>query len=81
MHSIFDASRFDYIAILCSGQIHQNQLIVCNDFCAGRVLLFTSGHENAHFVERVTWGVRYAITISFTCEQKEAIADPLSLAS
>ncbi|XP_065211851.1 2-oxoglutarate and iron-dependent oxygenase domain-containing protein 3-like [Planococcus citri] len=42
----------------------------------GRVLLFTSGHENMHFVERVTHGVRFAITISFTCDPKEAIPDP-----
>ncbi len=31
-----------------------------------------------HFVERVTNGVRYAITISFTCDHKEAIPDPFA---
>ncbi|KAK7604446.1 hypothetical protein V9T40_005632 [Parthenolecanium corni] len=44
----------------------------------GRVLLFTSGQENAHYVEKVISGERYAITISFTCDYREAIPDPLS---
>lgn len=47
-------------------------------FCLGRVLLFTSGQENAHYVEKVISGERYAITISFTCDYREAIPDPLS---
>ncbi|XP_076458088.1 2-oxoglutarate and iron-dependent oxygenase domain-containing protein 3-like [Babylonia areolata] len=42
----------------------------------GRVSFFTSGSENPHFVERLTEGVRYAITVSFTCDPKQAIADP-----
>jgi len=41
-----------------------------------RVSVFTSGSENAHFVERVEKGVRYAITISFTCDPQLAIDDP-----
>ncbi|XP_076804084.1 2-oxoglutarate and iron-dependent oxygenase domain-containing protein 3-like [Clavelina lepadiformis] len=43
----------------------------------GRVSFFTSGSENPHHVERVTSGTRYALTISFTCDPKSAIADPL----
>ncbi|XP_031569024.1 2-oxoglutarate and iron-dependent oxygenase domain-containing protein 3-like [Actinia tenebrosa] len=42
----------------------------------GRLSFFTSGSENVHFVEKVTKGTRFAITISFTCEKKFAIADP-----
>ncbi|XP_050349855.1 2-oxoglutarate and iron-dependent oxygenase domain-containing protein 3-like [Nymphalis io] len=42
----------------------------------GRLSMFTSGGENFHYVEKVTSGVRYAITISFTCDEKFAINDP-----
>lgn len=42
----------------------------------GRVLMFTSGAENPHFVEKVTSGVRYAITVSFTCDKTKSISDP-----
>ena len=41
-----------------------------------RVSMFTSGAENLHFVEKVTSGVRYALTVSFTCDQAHAISDP-----
>ncbi|XP_034049948.1 urotensin-2 receptor 2 isoform X1 [Thalassophryne amazonica] len=43
---------------------------------AGRVSFFSSGSENLHRVEKVTWGTRYAITVSFTCDSAHAIADP-----
>ncbi|XP_063539629.1 2-oxoglutarate and iron-dependent oxygenase domain-containing protein 3-like isoform X2 [Cydia strobilella] len=42
----------------------------------GRVSMFTSGAENLHYVEKVTSGIRYAITVSFTCDQRYAIEDP-----
>ena len=42
----------------------------------GRVSMFTSGSENLHHVEKVTSGTRYALTVSFTCDQKYAIDDP-----
>ncbi|XP_058476302.1 urotensin-2 receptor 2 [Solea solea] len=42
----------------------------------GRVSFFSSGSENLHRVEKVTWGTRYAITVSFTCDPAHAIADP-----
>ncbi|KAI0212093.1 2-oxoglutarate and iron-dependent oxygenase domain-containing protein 3 [Lamellibrachia satsuma] len=42
----------------------------------GRVSFFTSGSENPHYVERVSSGIRYAITVSFTCDPKKAINDP-----
>lgn len=42
----------------------------------GRVLMFSSGAENPHFVEKVTEGVRYAITVSFTCDKTVSISDP-----
>ncbi|XP_029977443.1 2-oxoglutarate and iron-dependent oxygenase domain-containing protein 3 isoform X1 [Sphaeramia orbicularis] len=43
---------------------------------AGRVSFFSSGSENLHRVEKVTWGTRYAITVSFTCDPEYAISDP-----
>ncbi|KAM4527072.1 2-oxoglutarate and iron-dependent oxygenase domain-containing protein 3 [Fundulus diaphanus] len=43
---------------------------------AGRVSFFSSGSENLHRVEKVTWGTRYAITVSFTCDPSHAISDP-----
>ncbi|XP_018577284.1 2-oxoglutarate and iron-dependent oxygenase domain-containing protein 3-like [Anoplophora glabripennis] len=43
----------------------------------GRVSMFTSGPENPHFVERVTEGLRFAITVSFTCDSSKAIQDPV----
>ncbi|KAK3590952.1 hypothetical protein CHS0354_034524 [Potamilus streckersoni] len=42
----------------------------------GRVSFFTSGSENVHYVEKLEDGVRYAITISFTCDPQKAIDDP-----
>jgi len=42
----------------------------------GRISAFTSGAENPHYVEQVKSGTRYAITVSFTCDPKLAIADP-----
>ncbi|TWW81676.1 2-oxoglutarate and iron-dependent oxygenase domain-containing protein 3, partial [Takifugu flavidus] len=42
----------------------------------GRVSFFSSGSENIHRVEKVTWGTRYAITVSFTCDPEYAISDP-----
>ncbi|XP_034264411.1 2-oxoglutarate and iron-dependent oxygenase domain-containing protein 3 isoform X2 [Pantherophis guttatus] len=44
---------------------------------AGRVSFFTSGSENLHHVEKVDWGTRYAITISFTCNPDHGIRDPV----
>ncbi|KAL1517281.1 hypothetical protein ABEB36_001066 [Hypothenemus hampei] len=41
----------------------------------GRVSFFTSGAENPHFVEKVTEGERFAITISFTCDESKKIKD------
>lgn len=42
----------------------------------GRISTFTSGSENPHFVEKVTSGTRYALTVSFTCDPQYAIKDP-----
>jgi len=41
-----------------------------------RVSSFTSGNENLHHVAKVTRGTRYAVTIAFTCDPKQAIGDP-----
>ncbi|KAJ8972222.1 hypothetical protein NQ314_000283 [Rhamnusium bicolor] len=43
----------------------------------GRVSMFTSGSENPHSVERVSEGLRFAITVSFTCDPLKAIQDPV----
>eukprot|EP00041_Stephanoeca_diplocostata_P020184 m.447033 g.447033 ORF g.447033 m.447033 type:complete len:335 (+) comp21499_c0_seq4:76-1080(+) len=42
----------------------------------GRVSCFTSGAENPHRIEPVVAGVRYALTIAFTCDKRQSIADP-----
>jgi len=42
----------------------------------GRVSAFTSGIENKHYVEPVTGGTRYALTMGFTCDKSKAIKDP-----
>ncbi|CAG4935219.1 unnamed protein product [Colias eurytheme] len=42
----------------------------------GRLSIFTSGHENLHYVEKVKSGKRYAMTIAFTCDENYAINDP-----
>ncbi|KAI5651385.1 2-oxoglutarate and iron-dependent oxygenase domain-containing protein 3 [Phthorimaea operculella] len=41
-----------------------------------RLSMFTSGAENLHYVEKVVSGIRYAMTISFTCDKQYAIEDP-----
>jgi len=43
---------------------------------SGRVSAFTSGPENKHHVEKVTWGTRYALTMGFTCDESKSIPDP-----
>ncbi len=45
-------------------------------FFSGRLSFFTSGSENLHYVEKVRSGTRYAITVSFTCDQDKAIEEP-----
>ena len=41
-----------------------------------RVSAFTSGVENRHYVEPVTGGTRYALTMGFTCDKTKSIPDP-----
>ena len=40
---------------------------------AGRVVIFTSGQEHLHRVRPVTQGVRYAISMWFTCDAAMAM--------
>ena len=47
----------------------------------GRLVLFSSGEEMPHLVERVASGVRIAVTIAFTCNREAAITDFLSQAA
>ena len=35
---------------------------------AGRVVIFSSGKENPHYVDRVTSGNRYVLAFWFTCD-------------
>ena len=35
---------------------------------AGRVVIFSSGKENPHYVDRVTSGSRYVLAFWFTCD-------------
>lgn len=41
----------------------------------GRVSIFTSGSENLHLVEKIKSGTRYALTVSFTCDENAAISE------
>lgn len=41
----------------------------------GRVSMFTSGSENPHKVEKVTDGIRLALTIAFTCDPTKKAQD------
>lgn len=43
----------------------------------GRLVVFTSGDENVHAVEKVKKGNRYALTIAFTCDKKQSVEDNL----
>ena len=43
-------------------------------------MLFTSGHEHPHHVEKVTGGTRLALTVAFTCDPSTAIEDFLGRA-
>lgn len=36
---------------------------------AGRTVGYTAGSENMHFMEKVTTGASYFITLSFTCNK------------
>lgn len=38
---------------------------------AGRMVIFTAGPENPHYVERVTAGERYVLSFWFTCDEKK----------
>eukprot|EP00298_Acanthocystis_sp_HF-20_P028403 c7123_g1_i1.p1 GENE.c7123_g1_i1~~c7123_g1_i1.p1 ORF type:complete len:319 (-),score=88.54 c7123_g1_i1:99-1028(-) len=46
----------------------------------GRLLIFSSGGENEHYVEKVTSGKRFVLTIAFTCDPKKYM-DPKTLLS
>lgn len=37
---------------------------------AGRVVMFTAGHENTHYVERVISGQRFVLSFWFTCDPR-----------
>ncbi|EZA60542.1 hypothetical protein DMN91_009584 [Ooceraea biroi] len=64
----FEGGRFIFI--------NKNNVNTTLEPRKGRVSIFTSGSENLHLVEKVTSGTRYALTVSFTCDQGAAISDP-----
>jgi len=68
----FEGGRFVYLDNLYSPRVN-----VTVEPRKGRVSMFTSGAENPHFVERVKDGERFAITISFTCDESKKISDPV----
>lgn len=43
----------------------------------GRLVMFTSGGENEHYVEPVTEGVRFALTTAFTCSDKHSAEETI----
>ncbi|XP_071965792.1 2-oxoglutarate and iron-dependent oxygenase domain-containing protein 3-like [Antedon mediterranea] len=63
----FDGGRFIFIDKKANSTIEPK---------LGRLSFFTSGSENQHYVEKVSKGTRYAMTISFTCNKKEKIKYP-----
>lgn len=69
----FDGGRFIFVD---ENKAENSTLYSSIEPKKGRISVFTSGAENLHYVEKVTQGTRYAITISFTCNKKYAIADP-----
>eukprot|EP00808_Paulinella_micropora_P022161 g9292.t1 len=44
----------------------------------GTLLAFSSGPENAHWVERVTSGERFALTIAFSCTTENHVTEHLT---
>eukprot|EP00965_Chrysotila_dentata_P191577 6174615-Pleurochrysis_carterae.AAC.3 len=46
----------------------------------GTLVLFTSGEEFPHRVEKVLSGTRLALTIAFTCDETAAVTDLLARA-
>lgn len=67
----FNGGRFLFI-----DGVDKNKTITTIEPKMGRVSAFTSGSENLHNVEKVTDGIRFAVTISFTCNPMFAITDP-----
>ncbi len=57
----------DYGADFQGGRIVFPKLDLRLEPKKGRLVWFTSNKENPHFVEKVTGGVRYAMTTAFTC--------------
>lgn len=62
--------------IFIDGPSH-NKVNVTLEPRKGRVAMFSSGAENLHFVERVEKGKRFAVTVSFTCDVRHSISDPV----
>ena len=63
----FNGGRFNFIGKRSNKTVEPKR---------GRLSFFTSGSENPHFVEPVSNGTRFAITVSFTCDPKASIKDP-----
>ena len=58
---------FDYCYFLFQGEDDEDLELVVEP-SAGRVVIFSSGPENPHLVERVTEGERLVLSFWFTCD-------------
>lgn len=67
----FKGGRFIYIDDTAT-----NKSISSVEAKSGRMMGFTSGPENVHFIEAVTMGTQYFLTIPFTCLESAAAPDP-----
>ena len=63
--SDFKGGRLHFVSP--SNFSHSEEIVVP---VAGRVVIFTSGAENPHYVERVTGGQRFVLAFWFTCNPK-----------
>jgi hypothetical protein len=52
-------------------QSHSEDVELTMEPKAGRVVIFSSGTENTHFLEQVTKGKRYVLSFWFTCDERK----------
>ena len=64
MNRHFTGGKFSFVDI--ENQRKKNVVVEPK---AGRTIGYTAGSENMHILEKITDGVNYFITLSFTCEK------------
>lgn len=67
----FKGGRFIYIDDTAT-----NKSISSVEAKSGRIMAYTTGPENVHYLEPVTIGTQYFLTIPFTCLESAAVSDP-----